>query len=716
MDNEPADETTDSRGDLATWLDDYAAGRCDRAQMQASFLEICRSNPEAPWDALALLDQYQRRGRIDASLARSLKSDIAQLVFGVIDQTEDEEEEEEEEDEEKELQSPQAVPEPAAPPPASADTTGTRWRKLMVDRDEQPAVARRENAFVDPVQFNRDVEPLTRPPPPKVRQTPSNEGTSPGSILRDRYELLTILGRGSSGTVYKALDRHRAHLDVSARCVAVRVLKLNYRDSPHALAELEQQFHQAQSLAHPNIVSVFDLDRDGGTFFMVMELLEGELLLEVLDRLDHRAMARDRALSIIGSIGAALAHAHRRGVVHADLRPGNVMLASNGDVKVMDFGFVRRQYADPKRNEPWIGDAPLAASPQTSTLAYSSEERVNGDSAQPSDDVYSLACIAYEMLSGHHPFGGRSAPLARAQGRKPQRVKGLNRTQWSTLQMALQWAREDRKIDVIGLLAGLGCAEVPQRLVSPEQIVASRPRRERSGSPTAAIVTLLLLAGGAYAYWQGYLRIPAIDSKTLPIATVSEPAQGSPSSTASSEPVVESPAVTVPSDSAAASTPATVAAAPVNAPSNAPSTKPAAAPTEPPAAKTDAGAASPPEAQSKSKSGPSRIAFDKDTYVATESDGAVRLVVRRSGGLRSTASFQWTLLPNSAVAGDDFAAIGPGVEQFKPGATSVTLTIPLVSDAIKESTELFLVELRAVDNSTELGDLSRAAVLIVDDD
>src|SRR4051812_36281393 len=189
----------DARAVLAGWLDDYAAGRCDREDMQASFLEICRSNPEAPWDALALLDQYQRRGRIDASLARSLKSDIAQLVFGVVDQTED--------SEQPPPKQPEPEPGPAAP---NADTTGTRWRKLVADREE-PVAARRQNAFVDPVQFGRDVEPLTRPPPaPKPRQAPA-DGTAPGSMLRDRYELLTILGRGSSGTVYRALDRHRSH-------------------------------------------------------------------------------------------------------------------------------------------------------------------------------------------------------------------------------------------------------------------------------------------------------------------------------------------------------------------------------------------------------------------------------------------------------------------------------------------------------------------------
>src|SRR5215510_15946875 len=90
IDKDRAGEGEDSRGVLASWLDDYISGRCDRADMQASFLSVCRSNPDAPWDALALLDQYQRRGRIDVALARSLKTDIAQLVFGVANQTDNE--------------------------------------------------------------------------------------------------------------------------------------------------------------------------------------------------------------------------------------------------------------------------------------------------------------------------------------------------------------------------------------------------------------------------------------------------------------------------------------------------------------------------------------------------------------------------------------------------------------------------------------------------
>ncbi|MGH8186570.1 MAG: protein kinase domain-containing protein, partial [Steroidobacteraceae bacterium] len=265
VDKEPAGEADDARSVLASWLDDYAGGRCDRADMQESFLSVCRSNPDAPWDALALLDQYQRRGRIDSALARTLKTDIAQLVFGVANQTD----------------TPRDTTE------ATLDTTGSRWRKLLAESEDH--TREREPPFADPAQFRRDFDPVTRPPPPIVPAAPAAAEKPPAEkpapaaqkprvsrsapatdVLRDRYELLSVLGRGSSGTVYRAHDRHRAHLPHQSRCVAVKVLKADFKDRPEVLAELEREFHQAQSLSHPNVVSVFDLDRDGDTYFIVM--------------------------------------------------------------------------------------------------------------------------------------------------------------------------------------------------------------------------------------------------------------------------------------------------------------------------------------------------------------------------------------------------------------------------------------------------------------
>ncbi|HEY6644686.1 protein kinase domain-containing protein [Povalibacter sp.] len=698
MNNGPSDETADARGDLAIWLDDYTAGRCDRARMQASFLEICRSNPEAPWDALALLDQYQRRGRVDPGVARTLKSDIAQLVFGVVNQSEDE----------GETVAPQAPT--TDPAPASADTTGTRWRRMAAAEQGRPATPRGPNrAFVDPLQFVREADPLTRPPPP-IRHPHGANGAADSSVLRDRYELLTILGRGNAGTVYKALDRHRAHLDPAAQCVALRVLKRNYRERPEALGELERQFHQAQSLSHPNIVSVFDLDRDGDTYFLVMELLEGELLSRLLERLAREAMPREQALVLIGSLGAGLAHAHRRGVVHSDLRPGNVMIAANGEVKLLDTGFARRELADTHRPEPWIGDQVLGGRQPAVNLAYASEERVNGDPPEFGEDVYSLACIAYELLSGQHPFGGRSAPLARAQGRQPQRIQGLTNRQWTALQTGLKWSRADRKIDVVELIAALGCAEVPQQLVPPRMIVAAPRRRKfRAGGVTALV--LLLAGGAAAAYWVNRGSLPQI---AIPLPVKSEQQESTEESTevvaqptelpAAQPPIV---ATQMPPESAVSAPPSPEGTSPAPQ-SAAPAVAPAA-----PVAQEAKPAAGPVESMG---GGISKIMFDKDTYVATESDGSVRIAVKRTGSVRKAVTFQWSLTPNSAEAANDFAAIGPDTETIPAGVRSVIITVPLVSDAVKESTELFLVEISNPGEGAELGELARAAVIIVDDD
>lgn len=699
MGNDPTDESADTRGVLASWLDDYTAGRCDRAEMQASFLQICRGNPEAPWDALALLDQYQRRGRVDALLARSLKSDIAQLVFGVANQAEDQQEQ------------------AATSDDATLDTNGSRWRQILADRGA--AAADPDESFADPTQFRRDFDPLTRPPQLMKSRTAA-AGTA--SILRERYELLTILGRGHSGTVYKALDRHRAHLNESERCVAVRVLKLDYQKRPDALAELEREFHQAQSLSHPNIISMFDLDRDGGTYFLVMELLEGELLADILQRLDRRPLVRERVLSIIGSIGAALAHAHRRNIVHADLKPGKVMITMTGEVKVLDFGFAPRQRLDLRRVEPRLSESDGIT--PTSTPAYASAERVNGEAPHSSEDVYSLACIAYELLSGHHPYGGRSAPLARAYGREPQRIAGLSNRQWNVLRAALQWSRAERKIDVVELIAGLGCADMPQRLSGPQELISEESARSSRGGKGAAKVAVwaVLVAGvaaAAFLYWRNPVPLPK-----LSISSPEEPASQAQTTVADGAADAAQPETVVPAQSnplgsesrtnesvnPSATAPAAIQPSAVQ-PFSEPQSRSGRATNN---AVTAADSEAP--ASAASAAGVASIGFDKDTYVATENAGTVKLRVTRTGSTRKDATFNWALLPNSAETGSDFAGIGPSTERIPAGSRKVELTIPLVSDAIKENTELFLVELSTQQDGLTLGERTRAAVILVDDD
>ena len=780
IDKDPAEEGEDVRSVLASWLDDYASGRCDRDDMQESFLSVCRSNPEAPWDALALLDQYQRRGRIDTALARALKSDIAQLVFGVAHQSEP----------------PRAATgnEMAASGDGVIDATGSRWRKLLAERDPEsingphtedvptrevsnaaaertlagPAVARREveepaagprsteSGKFEPRQVSqsrsdagaparspsmRRPEPQ-RPEPqrPELRREPSRPPVRRAArdVLRDRYELISILGRGSSGTVYKALDRHRSHLSEAARCVAVKVLDLNYDERPDALAELEREFHQAQLLSHPNIVSVFDLDRDAETYFVVMELLEGERLSDVLHRLGGRPMPREHAITIIGAIGAALTYAHRRDIVHGDLRPGHVMITGHGEIRVLDFGFSRNRLLE-------LHSASAPMEPATPAPAYASVERVNGSEPRPSDDVYSLACIAYELLSGQHPFGGRSAVLARAHGRRPRRIRGLTRRQSQVLQRALLWTRGERRVDMHELLAALECTEGPRAPVFPEQLVAAPGASWRRRVIGMALFVVLACAAAAFVYFR--FELPSIPPGALIELTDGPPAHPALERTG---PAGDEPTSTDGEDLERAGRPPEPAAAPPAARADVqdagrqvreqganheqppaaqgrraePDATAAGVATSgarepaPRAARPEPGQDAQPQArtQARAATGPVSIELDRDSYVANESDGAVRLTVRRSGPTRQAVSFRWTLRGNSAEAGSDFANIGPGLERIPAGVREAFITVPLVSDAIIENTELFLVQIEPAQDGLVLGERSSASVIIVDDD
>lgn len=753
IDKDLGEQGENARAVLASWLDDYISGRCDRADMQAQFLSVCRSNPDAPWDALALLDQYQRRGRIDVALARSLKTDIAQLVFGVATQTEPSQ--------------PEAPRNDLDNTDATIDTTGSRWRKLIAERG--PDAVNSEPAFVDPTLFRREYDdPVTRPPPPlklnegppisarapkqeaaagvhahsevrdspPVRPSPSSPGPAApaGDVLRDRYELISVLGRGSTGTVYKAVDRHRAHLSATARCVAVKVLKLNYPDRPDELGQLEHEFHQAQSLSHPNVVSVFDLDRDGNVYFIVMELLEGELLADILKRLDGQPMARHFALGIISSVGAALSYAHRRDIVHADIKPRNIMITTAGEVRVLDFGFARERPLE-LHSAAGLHDVPTAAP------AYASVERVNGSEPHPSDDVYSLACVAYELLSGRHPFGGRSAPLARAHGRTPQRVPGLSSKQQQTLQRALMWTRGERRIDILELLNGLGCGEVPGQLAPPEDLAMPDAAGSRWRRSLGAAAIALLLAAGGYMAWQADLqdKLANIWPITPPAADRELQSEAVSESSPADQQLVETPGASPPM---AAITPPAVAPVTQQAPANQAQsqrqpppqtvrplpqvnspppqpqrsqTRPAPRPSQAPDANAPAASVAAPPSTPAGR-GPVTLQFDKDTYVSSESDGSMKATIRRTGGARRAATFTWILRKNSAEPGSDYAGIGPGTETIPAGVREANITVPLVQDSIKETTELFLIELHAEGDGVVLGERSSAAVIIVDDD
>ena len=247
-----------------------------------------------------------------------------------------------------------------------------------------------------------------------VNEAPASSSAAPvapvgtQTILRDRYILHDEIGRGGAGTVYLAFDRNRAGLPHDQQYVALKVVRDEHARRPETLHALRREFHQAQSLSHPGIVNVFDFDHDGDTYFVTMELLDGEPLGELMSAALPQPLARETAYRILGELGDAIAYAHERDVLHLDLKPGNVMVLRQGHVRVLDFGLAQTFMA-----EPWISDMPI---PPAATPAYASCERLVGDLPDVRDDIFSFACLAYELLSGRHPFGRASALEAREQG------------------------------------------------------------------------------------------------------------------------------------------------------------------------------------------------------------------------------------------------------------------------------------------------------------
>ena len=185
-----------------------------------------------------------------------------------------------------------------------------------------------------------------------------------GHVLRERYVIQERLGSGGKGVVFKALDRYRSSLPEAQQYVALKVLHSGSGLSEQMIGNFWREPHCGQLLSHRNIVNVFELDRDGDVVFFTMELLDGELLSDLIERMRPAAMQRFQAWQIIRQLGAGLEHAHERGIVHGDLKPRNLLVTREGEVRILDFGaaqqIVRTQSnSGPARLRAGIPDSSL---------------------------------------------------------------------------------------------------------------------------------------------------------------------------------------------------------------------------------------------------------------------------------------------------------------------------------------------------------------------
>lgn len=313
---------------------------------------------------------------------------------------------------------------------------------------------------------------------PPAQRPPGAGRLEPGDLVKERFRLLEVLGSGGMGTVYKGVDLLREEARDRQPFVALKVLNEDFRRHPDAFIALQREASRQQRLAHPNIATVYDFDRTaGGVVYIVMELLEGMALNRYVRKhvRPKGGLALAQAWSLIEPLGQALAYAHERGVVHSDFKPGNCFLTRSGGVKVLDFGMARA-VANPAKgdSEKTLFDpARLGAL----TPAYASVEMLEGQEPDPRDDIYALACVIHELLTGHHPFGKLPASRARELGRVPAAVPGLGRRQNRALRRALAFDRASRTQGVGELLAEL----------------SGEGRRSRQWRLAAAVAALALL-------------------------------------------------------------------------------------------------------------------------------------------------------------------------------------------------------------------------------
>jgi len=611
-------------------VDALISGECSEADFMAELASLRQSGGDSIWSVLALLDQRYRRGQLPIELFRSIEAKIARRELSAHDYS----------------------------------TT------VELDFVPAPAASKPHISRADPVDtVDYPVEPEAAAAPAPVER-----------VLRNRYVLETRLGSGGMGTVFKAVDRYRCDLPQASRIVAIKFLH-EAAGHPEIVSKLRREFYCAQALSHPNIVKVYELDRDGDVEFFTMEFLDGELLSSVVEKLHPMPLSRPRAWAIIREVAAGLAHAHSRNVVHGDLKPQNIMITNSGETRILDFGASSAEIAQ-------------KSTASAMTPAYASCELLEGQRADPRDDLYALACLSYELLAGRHPFQRRRSTAARDLKLIAQRPRGLTRTQWRILKLGLAWRREDRSMAVEDWIAALRPAATA-RLLRPQSVIG--------------IALAVVIAAAAMAVL--YHRQP-LEHKTLDGATLSPTAADGPTSPNSAALDSSAPTALAPPGSATGAASPTVA-----------STAPAAASTAPftgPAAASAAAAVAPPVAGSQPTANrgaaPAKPADSVGIAAGNYRIGAhknfAEIHVRRSNGSGAETTFAWWTEPGSALPGTDYVAQGRTVQLLSARSQMATLYVKLVPNVSRKHRAEFYVVIAEPGSGVSLGRVTRAAVVL----
>lgn len=389
-------------------------------------------------------------------------------------------------------------------PEDTSDITET-----VIDLENTEAVAASVETLVPGADF--DTEPATElfagaedptllnPAGQQSETTRHNTAHArPGEVvIKGRFVLEERLGKGGMGQVFKARDLRKEEAQDDDPYVAIKFLGDEYSKHPKALISLQREAKRSQQLAHPNILTVYDFDRDGDRVYMTMELLNGAPFSK-WESLEFAQDLQPTIAALIEQMARGLVYAHGHGVVHSDLKPDNVFVTTDGRVKLLDFGIARIMDSAVQKDSFDAGE--LGAM----TMRFASLEMIQGEAEpHPSDDVYALGLMAYQLYTGKHPYDDKNAEEALAAGLEPEPIRGIKRHQWRAIAGAIALRREQR---------------TPSAEVFLRQFLGSS-RRNRL---LLAAVAILALSSIFLGYQASQREGPATPFEDLPLAVQHE--------------------------------------------------------------------------------------------------------------------------------------------------------------------------------------------------
>ncbi|WP_420965342.1 serine/threonine-protein kinase [Bradyrhizobium sp. B120] len=264
-------------------------------------------------------------------------------------------------------------------------------------------------------------------------------------VLGGRFDLVEVISEGGTSTVYRAIDRIGLWAREQSPEVAVKVVQPNGKMRQKLVQLLHREARLLRDFVHQNLVRIYDSDYDGKYHYLVMELLNGRSLAHILADRPGQPLSPSVSFHIVRAVGQGLAHMHSLGIVHGDLKPENIFMTSTGEVKILDFGTALMPNASPRH------DRATALLDQIGLLtpAYASPQMLRGEPRAESDDVFSLAVVAYLALTGTHPYARLPADEALKANLTPAVPPTISPAQWRVLASGLALNRRDR-IETIG--------------------------------------------------------------------------------------------------------------------------------------------------------------------------------------------------------------------------------------------------------------------------